>query len=85
VEAEGASRREPAGDRSHGTVRSDQAHQLGPHRWAFKPEFGYSQRWGNWILDGYAGVWLYTTNSAYYNIPASQRRRRPQSAAWRVT
>jgi hypothetical protein len=41
----------------------------GINRWAFKPEFGYSQRWGNWILDGYAGVWFYTTNPAYYQIP----------------
>src|SRR5271169_5353104 len=41
----------------------------GINRWAFKPEFGYSERWGNWILDGYAGVWFYTTNSAFFNIP----------------
>ncbi len=39
------------------------------NRWAFKPEFGYSQRWGKWILDGYAGVWFYTTNDAFYNPP----------------
>jgi hypothetical protein len=38
----------------------------GANRWAFKPEFGYSERWGHWLLDGYAGVWLYTTNSAFY-------------------
>lgn len=36
----------------------------GINRWAFKPELGYSQRWGNWVLDGYAGVWFYTTNPA---------------------
>jgi len=47
----------------------------GINRWAFKPEFGYSQRWGNWILDGYAGVWFYTTNPAYFNIPVP----RPQT------
>lgn len=41
----------------------------GIHRWAFKPELGYSHRWGNWMLDGYAGVWFYTTNSAFYSIP----------------
>jgi Putative MetA-pathway of phenol degradation len=41
----------------------------GTNRWAFKPEFGYSQRWGNWILDGYAGVWFYTTNDAFFNRP----------------
>jgi len=41
----------------------------GINRWAFKPEFGYSQRWGNWILDGYAGVWFYTTNDASFNKP----------------
>jgi len=34
----------------------------GINRWAFKPEFGYSERWGNWVLDGYAGVWFYTSN-----------------------
>ena len=38
----------------------------GDNRWAFKPEFGYSQRWGKWILDGYAGVWLFTTNPEYF-------------------
>jgi hypothetical protein len=25
------------------------------NRWAVKPEFGYSQRWGKWVLDGYGG------------------------------
>ena len=40
------------------------------NRWAFKPEFGYSQRWGEWVLDGYAGVWFYTTNNASFDIPA---------------
>ena len=49
----------------------------GINRWAFKPEFGYSQRWGNIILDGYAGVWFYTTNPAYFNIPVPQ----PQTEA----
>jgi len=46
----------------------------GINRWAFKPEFGYSQRWGNWVLDGYAGVWFYTTNHAPYSVlaPAPQ-------------
>jgi hypothetical protein len=49
----------------------------GINRWAFKPEFGYSQRWGNWILDGYAGVWFYTTNQAFFNNPAPK----PQTEA----
>jgi len=39
------------------------------NRWAFKPELGYSQRWGNWVLDGYGGVWFYTTNNAFYSKP----------------
>lgn len=42
----------------------------GINRWAFKPEFGYSERWGNWVLDGYLGVWLYTTNGASFSKPA---------------
>jgi hypothetical protein len=38
----------------------------GSNRWAFKPELGYSERWGHWVLDGYAGVWFYTTNSPFF-------------------
>lgn len=41
----------------------------GINRWAFKPEFGYSGRWGNWVLDGYAGAWLYTANPQDFHIP----------------
>jgi hypothetical protein len=41
----------------------------GINKWAFKPELGYSQRWGNWVLDGYGGVWFYTTNNASFSIP----------------
>jgi hypothetical protein len=40
---------------------------FGTNRWAFKPELGYSQRWGHWILDAYGGVWLYTTNSQFFS------------------
>jgi hypothetical protein len=40
---------------------------FGTNRWAFKPELGYSQRWGHWILDAYGGVWLYTTNSEFFS------------------
>jgi hypothetical protein len=49
----------------------------GINRWAFKPEFGYSERWGHWILDGYAGVWFYTTNPASFAVPVPQ----PQTEA----
>jgi hypothetical protein len=41
----------------------------GINRWALKPELGYSKRWGNWVLDGYGGVWFYTTNPAFFDIP----------------
>ncbi len=39
----------------------------GSNRWAFKPEFGYSQRWQNWVLDAYMGAWFYTTNQQYFS------------------
>jgi len=39
------------------------------NRWAFKPEFGYSERWKNWVLDSYAGAWFYTTNPESYSPP----------------
>jgi hypothetical protein len=44
----------------------------GINRWAFKPEFGYSERWGKWVLDGYAGVWFYTQNPQYFAVPHPQ-------------
>ena len=52
----------------------------GTNRWSFKPEFGYSQRWKKWVLDGYAGVWLFTTNSAFWwrNIYYSGTRSQTQ-------
>jgi hypothetical protein len=40
---------------------------LGTNRWAFKPEFGYSRRWGHWLLDGYGGAWFYTTNPEFFS------------------
>jgi hypothetical protein len=49
----------------------------GANRWGFKPELGYSERWGHWVVDGYAGVWLYTENSASYDGPVTK----PQSEA----
>jgi Putative MetA-pathway of phenol degradation len=47
----------------------------GANRWAVKPEFGYSERWGNWMLDAYAGVWFYTTNPRFFSPPSAK----PQS------
>ena len=39
----------------------------GTNRWSFKPEFGYSRRWGKWVIDGYAGVWFFTTNHDFWS------------------
>jgi hypothetical protein len=39
----------------------------GTNRWAFKPEIGYSQRWGHWLLDGYVGVWFFTKNPEFFS------------------
>src|SRR5271155_3378224 len=49
----------------------------GSNRWAFKPELGYSERWGHWVVDGYGGVWFYTANSASYDGPITK----PQTEA----
>ena len=56
------------------TGQYDPTHLInwGINKWAFKPELGYSRRWGNWLLDGYGGAWFYTTNSAFYSLPNPQ-------------
>jgi hypothetical protein len=40
---------------------------LGTSRWAFKPELAISQPVGKrWLIDVYAGLWLFTENDSYY-------------------
>ena len=53
----------------------------GTNRWSFKPEFGYSQRWQKWVLDGYMGVWFFTKNSDFWsrNIYYSGTRSQTQN------
>jgi hypothetical protein len=45
---------------------------IGTNRWSFKPELGVSVPIGRWDLDGYVGVWLYTSNSDFYPGGASR-------------
>lgn len=50
---------------------------LGGNRWAFKPELGYSLRFGrSWIVDAYAAVWLFTENPEFFSrnqyVPGTQ-------------
>ena len=40
---------------------------LGSDRWAFKPEVGYSQRFGHWVVDAYGGVSFYTTAPKFFS------------------
>src|SRR6202007_399258 len=39
----------------------------GSNRWAFKPELGYSRRWGHWVVDGYGALWLFTANHDFFS------------------
>jgi hypothetical protein len=42
------------------------------NRWAFKPEVGLSRRWGNWMLDAYWAVWIFTANDNFFSsLPGS--------------
>ena len=40
----------------------DKLVNLSSNRWAVRPEFGGSRRFGRWNLDGSLGVWLYDDN-----------------------
>lgn len=39
---------------------------LGSNRWSFKPELGLSQPFGNWFVEGAAGVWLFADNDDFF-------------------
>jgi hypothetical protein len=51
----------------------------GTNRWSFKPEFGYSQAWGKWVLDAYSGVWFFTTNPEFWSRNVTYPGTRSQS------
>jgi Putative MetA-pathway of phenol degradation len=53
----------------------------GSNRWAFKPELGFSQRWGNWILDAYGAAWLFTVNTNYLTGSEFSKRRNRLTAS----
>jgi len=40
---------------------------LGSGRWAFKPEMGYSRRFGHWVVDAYGGVSFFTTVGKFFS------------------
>ena len=58
-----------------GKYSPDRLINLGSHRWAFKPEIGFTQKVGRWVIDTYAGVWLFTTNDDFFGN--SVRRQAP--------
>ena len=39
----------------------------GNNRRAFKPKLRYSQRWGNWVLDGDGVAWFFTSNPEFFS------------------
>jgi hypothetical protein len=38
---------------------------IGTNRWSFKPEVGLSETFGNWRMEFFAGVWLFTDNHEF--------------------
>ena len=46
-----------------GQYTPDHLINFGTNRWAFKPEIGYANTRGKWILEGAAGIWFFTTNT----------------------
>jgi hypothetical protein len=59
---------------------------LGANRWAFKPEIGVSRRWGRFIVDAYAAVWLFTRNPEFFSrnafVPGTQSQTQDPIAAF---
>jgi hypothetical protein len=53
----------------------------GANRWGFKPEFGYSQRWAKWVLDGYMRVWRFNSNNDFWSHNSFYPGTRSQSQA----
>jgi len=56
---------------------------LGTNRWAFRPELAISHPFKKrWMIDGYAGLWLFTPNSSFY--PGSTRKTQKPMGAFQA-
>jgi hypothetical protein len=50
-----------------GQYFNDKLINLGTNRWAFRPELALSHPFSKkWMIDCYAGVWLFTSNPSFY-------------------
>jgi hypothetical protein len=50
-----------------GQVFEDKLVNIGTNRWSFRPEVALSQPIGQrWLMDVYAGIWLFTDNTRFY-------------------
>ena len=66
-----------------GQFFSEKLINLGANRWAFKPEIALSHPVGErWLIDLYAGVWLFTTNDSFY--PGTSVRTQDPLAAFQA-
>jgi hypothetical protein len=54
---------------------------LGSNRWAYKPEIGFSRRWGNWVFDTYEAIWLVASNPEFlsHNVLSPGRNVKEES------
>lgn len=50
-----------------GKYNSKEITNLGSNRYAFKPQWGYSKKIDKWNFETYMSVWLFTTNTDYFN------------------
>ena len=48
-----------------GQYDSSKLINIGNNRWSFKPEVGISHAFGQWVVEGMAGVWLFTDNDDF--------------------
>jgi Putative MetA-pathway of phenol degradation len=53
-------------DAPTGQYYPDKFINIGTNRWGFRPQLGFSKPVGNFFLECYAGVWVYTANDDFF-------------------
>jgi hypothetical protein len=48
-----------------GNYNPEQIPNLGSNRWALRTSYGISRTFNNWIVEAYAGVWLFSENKEF--------------------
>lgn len=57
-----------------GNYNKEQLPNLGSNRWSVRAVYGVSHAFGDWVLEGYGGVWIFGVNNNFFEDDKLEQR-----------